>query len=83
VTPRSELVSNAALRARFLELRDRDGLTYAELARRAGWLTCDGSPDRARVMRILGLERPRQTTSPANAAVLADALGMAPSEAGV
>jgi hypothetical protein len=88
-----ELVPNAALRERFLALRERGETSYALVAVRCGWWTLSGEPNRAKVAQCLGVlngarpSRPNRrlqvATGYENALKLADALGLDPREAGL
>lgn len=84
-------VSNKALREEFLRQQEAFRLTATEVAAAAGWYRCHGSrrPDAQRVNRTLGLEcdshrsQPRKEVTYHVAVQLAQALDMAPYEAGV
>lgn len=86
-----DYIDNTMFRERFQKLEQREGLTLANVAVRAGWENKDREgrmkPDSSRVARLLGMtpdgKRVRDRVSYDNAVLLCNALHIDYTDAGV
>ncbi len=78
---------NAALRERFLAMRDRGEIDAREIAERLDWRDHTGAPASTRVNLALGIlakdGRRRETIHPDDAAAICRALHVLPTEIGL
>jgi hypothetical protein len=83
------MIDNALLRKKFIDLRDHNEVTAADIAHRLGWQKMtDGAADITRVHRALGMandtkiHRTRQSVSEETAKQLCEAMHILPAEVG-